>query len=202
MTGYTTNSCNTVWIKWNCGTTANTSPDTTTNGPWYQWCTTGTSTSTNTITQNCWNTWTSNAGTSYVRVASAPYVAPAETEEQRTARLARDEQYRKERDAAERKRKAAEKRAEELFHEHLTEPQRKEVKEKRHFHVISETGKRYRIHTDSGSGNVSELGEDGKVAQRYCAHPYGVPKFDQILAQKLALEVCENEFLRVANRCG
>lgn len=203
MPYYTTASTGTsacVWMSWNGATNA---ADTTTNGPWYQWCQTGTTASTLTISTNCWVQWNNGtAVTNVVQPRVASYQPPPETAEQKAARVVQEAKWKTEREAAERKRIAAETRAEELFHEHLTEPQRKEVKEKRHFHIVSEKGKRYRIHIDSGSGNVSELGDDGKVAQRYCAHPRGVPKFDQILAQKLALEVCEHEFLRVANRCG
>jgi hypothetical protein len=91
-------------------------------------------------------------------------------------------------------------RARVLLEEHLTEEQRAVLSREKFFEVLSRDGRRrYRI-THGRAGNVYLLGPDGRPVTRYCAHPVDrVPDEDTMLAQKLMLESCEEDFLRLAN---
>lgn len=89
-------------------------------------------------------------------------------------------------------------RAEALLRDNLTLEQRRRLDTHKEFFVQSELGRLYRIRMGD-VGNV-DLMYDGTVMQRYCIHPKGVPVYDTMLAQKLMLEACEDEFLRVANK--
>lgn len=100
---------------------------------------------------------------------------------------------------------AAKARAQLLLRENLTDQQKAELADKRFFtltKIDSATGERrhYRIHTGR-AGNVEQVDENGQRLARYCIHPkISCPDEDTMLAQKLMLETCEPEFLRVANR--
>ena len=98
----------------------------------------------------------------------------------------------------------AAKRAEELLLEHLTEEQRKTVRDKGWFIVEGgKSGIKYRIRTKNGTmGNVDVMKKD-KVTHRLCAHidhAAGTPHADHLLAQKLMLEIEEDRFIKLANR--
>lgn len=84
-----------------------------------------------------------------------------------------------------------------LLRSALSERQREELA-RGYFEVCAPSGRRYRVYSDSASGNVQEHDDRGHLST-YCAHPVGVPLGDQLLAQKLMLETDEEEFLRVAN---
>jgi hypothetical protein len=59
---------------------------------------------------------------------------------------------------------------------------------------------RYRIHSRSYAGNVDVLDGDNAV-ERLCAHcSHEIPLADHLLAQKMMLELAEDDFLRLANR--
>jgi hypothetical protein len=93
----------------------------------------------------------------------------------------------------------AEARAESLLKRHLADGQRAEYEMDRSFHVVTGTGRRYRLR-HGWAGNVEEVDAAGKRLRRYCIHPrIGVPCPDNLLAQKLLLEADEPEFHRIAN---
>lgn len=104
----------------------------------------------------------------------------------------------------EQQRQAAKARARELLLEHLTPAQRETFDYNGWF--IVEGGKsktRYRIRAhESMVANVDVLTVANRVAHRLCAHvPVGlVPLGDQLLAQKIMLELAEDDFLKKANR--
>lgn len=88
-----------------------------------------------------------------------------------------------------------------LLKENLTPAQRAEYEQHRYFHVKGGmSGKTYRI-KHGRQMNVVELNWRGKPKCGWCFLPGGgLCAGDVMLAQKTALEVAENEALRVANR--
>lgn len=110
--------------------------------------------------------------------------------------------------AAEQRRiaEAASQRAEQLLLSHLTPEQRRTFEQNKWFVVEGGKSKRkYRIR-NSGSlvANIDVLDGD-KVAHRLCGHVNSrasVPLADHLLAQKVMLELAEDDFLRLANRHG
>jgi hypothetical protein len=63
-----------------------------------------------------------------------------------------------------------------------------------------DTGKRYRIHRSSWM-NIAEVNQDGHRVWTWCFCPEGnLVRGDNMLAQKLALELFETEALTKANR--
>lgn len=189
----TLNQSSTVWIKWCDNTTASTSSSNDNDQTWTYWNTSTASTSACDDTSTAWNGW--------VRYQPAYYQPPERTRSAaEVERLQRERDEWREKAAEERKkREAAELRAEELLKANLTEEQRQQYETDRKFHVVSETGKRYEIRAKGLVGNVYEINKGGRPVKRWCAHPSGVPLGDSLLAQKLALEANEAEFLRVAN---
>lgn len=102
-------------------------------------------------------------------------------------------------------RDAAKLRARELLFEHMTSQQRETFDANGWFVVEGGKSKtRYRIRADESLvGNVDVLQLNGNgISHRLCAHVrHGtVPFGDQLLAQKVMLELAEDDFLRVANR--
>ncbi len=178
----------------------------TTASVWCHWV--GTCGSATTASNDtCWVQWNTGSGFRLVnQPQSGQYVAPKPpTAEQLAATEARAEQYRKDAERYKKqaeeerlKRIAAEKKAEKLLKEHLSKEQLQEYEKDGHFHVIGESGQRYRIRTKSPSINVDVI-KDGKTVRKLCAHPPGVPLGDAILCQKLALEHDEKAFLKIAN---
>lgn len=92
----------------------------------------------------------------------------------------------------------AERTAKELLEACLNEPQRLELK--RHG-TITVRGLHHRFRIRKGRvANVDVVGKDGRLVHKLCCHPVGeVPDYDVMLAQKLMLEVCEDEFVKKAN---
>lgn len=94
-------------------------------------------------------------------------------------------------------------RSRELLLEHLSEQQRETFLQ--HGWFIVEGGqsrRKYRINGQSYQINVSALNDNDRVTHRLCAHaPHSaVPHYDHILAQKVMLELAEDDFLARANR--
>lgn len=102
------------------------------------------------------------------------------------------------------RRQAAKDRARELLVEHLT-PQQRETFDANGWFVV-EGGRsktQYRIRAvESMVANVDVLNKAGSRTHRLCAHVQigTVPLGDQLLAQKVMIELAEDDFLRVANR--
>ena len=98
------------------------------------------------------------------------------------------------------KKRDAQKRALDLLRQILTETQLAAFEKDECIPVDAPSGKKYLINKGR-SGNVVSI-KDGKPVERYCIHPSDqeVPEADVMLAQKLMLENCEEEFLRIANK--
>ena len=145
--------------------------------------------------------------------------AVAEHNEQEAARLLRlverhellDAEQRRiveqQREAAmeqQRVRDIAKRRARELLFEHLTPRQRETFDANGWFIVEGGRSKtQYRIRAvESMVANVDVLRADARTSHRLCAHVRvgTVPLGDQLLAQKVMIELAEDDFLRVANR--
>ncbi len=88
-----------------------------------------------------------------------------------------------------------------LLRDWLSVAQRQQLDDKGYFDVIGcHTGKRYRIHRGTAS-NVYEIDEEERVKMGWCFVPNGsLVAGDVMLAQKIALETCEQAALAVANR--
>ena len=100
-----------------------------------------------------------------------------------------------------RKAKAAEAKAEQLLVALLSLSQRAELEKDRTSSLIGgKTKRRRRVAAGQTHGNGKEVDENGKIVASLCCQPENVPTWDANLAQKLMLERCEDEFLRIANR--
>ncbi len=103
---------------------------------------------------------------------------------------------------ARRERDAVIARARELLLSHLTAEQRETVEKNKWFVVVGgRTKTEYRIRTDYGiAGNIEVLSKGKKVATLCCHCNHAIPNNDQFLAQKIALQYDEDNFLKIANR--
>lgn len=88
-----------------------------------------------------------------------------------------------------------------LLKENLTPEQRAQYEQHKYFDVIGgTTGRTYRIH-HGRQMNIRRLNRSGKPVEGLCFLPQGgLVAGDVMLAQKTALEVCENDALKVANK--
>ena len=96
---------------------------------------------------------------------------------------------------------AADTRATTLLREWLSPQQRAQFDAEGYFDVVGcDSGKRYRIHYGT-SMNVHEMDYAGHSKSGCCFVPNRrLAAGDVMLAQKIALETCENSALAVANR--
>lgn len=94
---------------------------------------------------------------------------------------------------------AAAERSADLLVSCLSAAQRAEFQRTRAFTVRGPSGRRYRIGFGT-MANIEVLGKSGEVDYRLCAGPVELPTHAVMLAQKLMLESCEAEFLRIAAR--
>jgi choline dehydrogenase-like flavoprotein len=98
---------------------------------------------------------------------------------------------------------AATTRARGLLLENLS-PEQRETFEANGWFIVEggRTKTRYRVNGRSYQGNIDVLrGHDSRVTHRLCGHaPSHIPLGDQLLAQKIMLELAEDDFLRIANR--
>lgn len=187
-----------TWYYWNTGTCDSTATSTTYtagNDTWVTWASTTTST---TATNTVWVTWaTTGTGTNlYVQGDQRTAEQKAADEARWAAELEAGRQRWAE---AEKMRKTAAARARALLLSMLSVKQREQLQRDRFFEVIAQGSKRrYRIHQGT-HGNVKLLDDTGREVTSYCAQPPDVPAEDAMLAQKLMLELHEEDFLRVAN---
>ena len=88
-----------------------------------------------------------------------------------------------------------------LLREWLSPAQRAQFADKGYFEVIGgDTGRRYRVFP-GGLANVCEVDERGRPRLGLCFRTLGeLPIGDVMLAQKIALESCEDSALAVARR--
>lgn len=96
---------------------------------------------------------------------------------------------------------AARARALALLRSHLTPAQRQTFATNKWFVVEGGRSKaKYRIRSHACAGNI-EILDGERVTHRLCGHcDSSIPLGDQLLAQKLMLELDEDEFLKLANR--
>ncbi len=204
-----------AWITWTSGTSAAATVSTTatwnawtTNGTtavsvtydgvttaWNGWVTCPTTATTNTVGATVWTTWSDGATATIRQVYPSVAPPPAETEEERAARI---ERQRIEAEERARKAKEADDRAAALLQEHLSESQRDQYAKGRSFVVVAKSGNRYRL---GARGSVEEIDAADKPIHGFCIHPtIGVPHPDGMLCKKLMLESNEALFLKTANK--
>lgn len=171
-----------TWAGWNATTT---SYGNTAGAVWWNW--TGTSATMTTLEL-------------YIESVPIPQLTEEERQRQREAEERAATERRQRQEAERLEREAAVARAKELLLAHLNEEQKRELRTERRFTVISADGERvYRI-KQGRAQNVELIAPDGRVLERYCAHPVEmVPDEDTMLAQKLMLEADEEAFICVAN---
>lgn len=97
-----------------------------------------------------------------------------------------------------RNREKAEERARQLLLSMLDARQRHDLVTRGGFFVKGSAGFRYFIRTSGRTGNVHWVDWKGQPRGTLCAAPDDVPLSDVYVAQKLALETDEREFLRIA----
>ncbi|MCK1670339.1 hypothetical protein [Bradyrhizobium sp. 150] len=197
-----------------------TSATAATNCNWINWATNGTAATTITtaITPTIYwyvaddwsndNTYTPVRIMTPQRVLARPYIA------RRSAVLAAEDELRYYYEQEQRSQAAtirhqhaaaARERSRELLLAHLTSAQRETFAKNKWFIVEGGLSKqRYRIR-DTGHmvANIDVLGEVSDiVSHRLCGHCdlNEVPLYDQLLAQKMMLELDEERFLKIANR--
>jgi len=97
---------------------------------------------------------------------------------------------------------AASERAGELLLEHLT-PQQRETYVNNGWFVVEggRTKTKYRIRGGTVVANIDVLDRKDRSTHRLCGHAQShIPMGDQLLSQKIMLELAEDDFLRLANR--
>ncbi len=188
---------NSVWIRWNDGTTTTALA----SDVWIEWV-------------DQWTGQRHRARANGDGRGNYTYCRPhtpiaEETEEQKAARLEREAERQRVWAERQKEREAANARARALLDSLLDADQQAELEATGQFHVTAPSGRRYRIHRNSISGNVELVDdpawEDPVKARRwrYCAHGRGadeLPTFDHLAMQKLMLETDEDRFLATANR--
>lgn len=203
-----------------------TSATTATNCNWINWATNGTAATTITTTAitptiywyvaDDWsndNTWVRAQARS---IMTRPYIARrsrAQAAEDELRYYYEQEQRRQQSDIRRQHDQAARDRSRELLLAHLTPAQRETFDKNKWFIVEGGLSKqRYRIR-DTGHmvANIDVLDDtfvldaakdQARVSHRLCGHCdiNEVPLYDQLLAQKMMLELDEERFLKLANR--
>ena len=165
-----TSSASTTWTSW--ATTSST--DSTTDGTWYRW------------SDGSYN------NPAYIVQPALTATQVKQLEEQRQ----KEEMERKHR---EENKRIAEERALQLLLENLDGNQKAVYESTKAIPIKAKSGCLYRINKGR-AGNVEQVDEKGVQLKKLCFHPIeNVPDFDVMLAQKLMLECCEEEVLRIAN---
>jgi hypothetical protein len=196
----TTSGTSSVWNHWNNTTMTTSVTGGGGNTLWRIWVS---PTTTSTATTLVWNTWVNGNNrvilSAPVPAAPALVLTPEQVESERVRREDRERLWKAQQAA----RKAAEDKAQELLMAHLTEAQREAIKARNFF--IVEGGKskeKYRIWTSKGvHGNIEKLDKAGKAVANLCVQLKETvcPNGDHFLAQKLMLELAEDDILKVAN---
>jgi|SRR5882672_9707872 len=103
---------------------------------------------------------------------------------------------------AQRERQVILDKARNLLLSHLSAQQRETFEKNKWFVVVGGRSKtEYRIRTDYGTaGNIDVMAKGKKVASLCCHCRSDIPNEDQFLAQKIALQWDEDNFLKIANR--
>jgi hypothetical protein len=175
VTNATTTARELVWTAWSEGFTVNSTSITTA------------ATSTESLLWRVWND----------QVQAITWRQVRETPEARAERSRREAEAKRVQEQAALQRRQADERAERLLQSALTPEQRDELRSKQHFHCRSRSGRLYRIHRGT-HGNVRVV-EGNREVESLCVQPNDVPAADAMLAQKLHIEHCEDDFRRTAN---
>ncbi len=143
-------------------------------------------------------------GSYWCYYASAATVTPAQWDTSAQPPTAREERRLAAAEESMQRLYRADDRAEALLRENLSPEQLVDYRRRREFDVVKvkfgSPPRRYRI-TRGWAGNVFLVGDDGAMVAKFCIHPVEeIPFADNMLAQKLMLELDEEQFLRVANR--
>jgi len=182
-----------TWGYWN-QTYSTSTTSTSCDSTFQAWCGMDTGTSTS---GTVWYAWTEGTGTTAVTDSTYTLWVQGqqvyqETKEAREARERQQLEWQKAADERKKKLEEAEHRAEQLLVETMTEEQERAWKEERAVFVTGhKTGKRYKILPGS-HGNIREIDHTGKEIASLCVNvPDGLPRNDNVLAQKLMLEHAE-----------
>jgi len=168
-----------------------------------------------------WYVWTTTSGGSTTATTATEarcYIDGPSMDDQIHVQRELERRYRNEREQAEYKRRRieAERKSLELLRQFLTKEQWDCLEKEGFIVVMGASGAQYEIYDDSYMGNVisvdfgqhvdagrvsGELKKRGNLArQALCAHPNeSLPQGDVMLAQKLALETNDTEFIQKAN---
>lgn len=196
--GWYCDSRTATWTNWNVKYYSTATNTTTSDSPWTEWCSSGT---TSVTTATVWVNWNKEYEVyDVVQLEQPVQETAAEIAARAEQYRIREAELRKEAEEQAELAKEAEARAEQLLTEHLNAEQREQFQRERRFTVISKDGqRRYRINTGY-SRNIERIDEAGKRLKTLCAHPKEqLPDYDHMLAQKLMLEHSEDEFLQIAN---
>lgn len=149
---------------------------------------------------NVWQRWVDVSPYGYP-VRREPFrerVQVQESEEQRRARELerqhREEQYRKQQEES----RLALERARALLLSCMTPEQQDTFTNRSYFDVKAKSGRVYRLNAGT-HGNIHVIDKNGKVIERLCIQPGGVPLGDSLLTQKLMIETAEDIFRQHAN---
>lgn len=172
-----------TWQYWNAMATCTTSS---TTAAWVNWTTSWTANSTLVVDPA---TNQPNILINYPEVVETP----EDRERMERQRAEREERQRQREEHA----RVIRERAEETLALLLTDEQLEDWRRTSSFRLITQAGHVYRIRRGI-AGNV-DLIEGDETVERLCAHPYGVPHEDVVIAQVLALRTDEVGFRRTAN---
>lgn len=161
---------------------------------WTTWCLSNTA-STSFVT---WDTW--NRSTAATSLGPIAWSQPPETPEEREDFSKKLAEARRLADERKKRLEAADARAEELLKSVLDAGQREQYEREKRFHVVTTSGRRYRVQPGWGH-NVHTLDQHGNPETQFCLVARDrVPLADLMVTQKLLLEHDEAQFLRVANQ--
>lgn len=186
----------TVWVRWSTTTSCNTGS---TLDIWDEWNTGSMLTTGSTV----WSMWNEYGQRSRLlrpdpRPLQRPAIQVLETEEDRRRRNEQEQRFRREEEEKQSKVRAAYERAMTLLKSCLNSEQKDSLEKSRFFYVTAPSGRRYRI--DEGThGNLKVVDKDGRVIERLCVQPNGVPAGDAMLVQKLMIETAEDALRSHAN---
>lgn len=156
------------------------------------------STASTTCTGDVYANWVDEGTTTAITTISSNEPYQMQSQAGREEIEALRERNRISAEANEKRRSEVVERARKLLVDSLTPDQKKDYDKDMSFIVYGQkTGNRYRIN-HGRAGNVHRI--DGGKLRKYCAHPaMHVPNEDTMLAQKLMIEIHEEDFLRLAN---
>ena len=176
-----------IWRVWTDNTgTANTNFEYN-NGIWTGWVEDGNSTPVLTIRNNHFVQPTPV----YVRPNLSLEEQQQMDERERLVAAAAEEDRKKQADAEE--------IAKKLLLTLLDKAQADSLEKTKKFTVKAKSGSVYEIR-HGWAGNVSKLDEKGQPNTLYCIHPgIQIPRYDNMIAQKLLIESDEKRFLAIAN---